>query len=260
MRQLIATKRGSRFDPRFRGRVAGASALGSSELALDSPLLSRRFISFEGPEGSGKSTQARRLAERLRELGEPVLLTREPGGTKIGEQIREILLATNGEPLAAPTEALLMTAARAQHVSEVIVPALQRDDWVITDRYVDSTYAYQGAARGLPRELLQSTQRLATGGLLPEATFLLDLPVEVGLKRRFRAQDATNRLDGESLAFHEHVRTGYHSLVREAPERWIVIDASQAEASISAEIWDAILRRFGNTLPAASNLVSGNNE
>lgn len=219
-----------------------------------------RFISFEGPEGGGKSTQSRLLADRLRSVGETVILTREPGGTKTGERIREILLSTSGEPLAPSTEALLMTAARAQHVSEVIEPALARGAWVITDRYIDSTYAYQGAARGLRLDLLCGTQELATGGLKPTVTFLLDLPVEIGLNRRFQSKDTTNRLDAESQAFHKRVRTGYHSLALAEPGRWVTVDATSDEASIAAQIWNALQSRFEHALPAAPNLVSGTDE
>jgi len=225
-----------------------------------SSALRKKFISFEGPEGAGKSTQARALAQRLRSFGLDVVLTREPGGTKTGEQIREILLSFTQDRLYETTEALLMSAARAQHVNEVIIPALASQKWVITDRYVNSTYAYQGFGRQIDRELLRDVQQLATGGILPFTTFLLDVPVAEGLSRRLASPEAFNRLDVESRAFHERVRTGYHSLVREAPERWVTIDASQDEASIATEIWNVMLRRFGNMLPVAPDLVGGINE
>jgi dTMP kinase len=225
-----------------------------------SPALRKRFISFEGPEGGGKSTQTRLLAEKLRELGQEVVLTREPGGTRTGEQIRDILLSFEQDRLSPATEALLMTAARAQHVYEVIVPNLARGAWVITDRYVDSTFAYQGAGRDLDPDLLYDAQQLATGGFLPRTTFLLDLPVEEGLKRRLASPEAFNRLDIESQAFHERVRTGYHVLAQADPERWVTVDASVDVASIAAIIWNEALRRFGELLPAAPNLVSGTSE
>ncbi len=195
----------------------------------------------------------------MRAGGAEVVLTREPGGTRIGEQVREILLSFSQDRLYESTEALLMTAARAQHVNEVIVPALFRG-WVITDRYVDSTYAYQGYGRGLDRELLHDAQQLATGGILPGTTILLDLDIAVGLERRLSSSDAFNRLDAESRAFHERVRTGYLKLKNDDPERWIVVDAARDESAIAADIWDALQRRFGSAFPTLPSLVSGTSE
>jgi dTMP kinase len=217
-----------------------------------------RFITLEGGEGAGKSTQARLLGERLQNAGVPVVVTREPGGTPAGERIRALLLAPGDDPIAPQTEALLMTAARAEHVSKVIVPSLDRGHWVISDRYVDSTFAYQGGGRNLPMMRLRQAQELATNGLMPEVTFLLDLPVESGLSRRMGAEEAPNRLDAEARSFHESVRTGYHSLVVSDRVRWHVVDATQSIEQIADDIWQEMLRRFGAWLPRVGNeRVSG---
>lgn len=222
--------------------------------------LRKRFISFEGPEGAGKSTQIKLLASKLEAFGLDVVLTREPGGTKTGEQIREILLSFRQDALDPATEALLMTAARAKHVDEVIVPALARGTWVLTDRYVDSTYAYQGYGRGLDIELLREIQQLATSGILPSTTLLLDLPVVEGLSRRLSSSEAFNRLDLESQAFHERVRTGYIRLASADPDRWQIVNASQNETAVAASIWEILRSRFGDELDAVPNIVSGTNE
>ena len=185
------------------------------------------FITFEGIEGSGKSTQVRRLAE---ELGSSALLTREPGGTDLGQAIRRLLL--HGGEMAAEAEVLLYLADRAQHVAEVIKPALQAGRIVLSDRYVDSTYAYQGHGRGLSLHLLRAATELATGGLLPDLTVFLDVPVALGLAR-VSQRGARDRLDGETREFHERTRVGYEALIQEDPERWLRIDASGS----SDEVW-----------------------
>jgi len=209
-----------------------------------------RFITFEGGEGSGKSTQAHLLGDRLRAAGRDVVVTREPGGTPVGEQIREIFLGSGDDPIASTTEALLMSAARAEHVAKVIEPALAAGSWIISDRYIDSTYAYQGGGRGLPVRQLQKIQELATGLLLPDLTFLLDLPVTSGLERRKRIASTNNRLDAETVAFHERVRSGYHSLVAVDPVRWIVVDGTQPIEAIASTIWREVSSRFGAWLEA----------
>lgn len=222
--------------------------------------LRKRFISFEGPEGAGKSTQIKLLATRLKSFGFDVVSTREPGGTRTGEQIREILLSPRQDVLDPATEALLMSAARAKHVAEVIVPALGDGAWVLTDRYVDSTYAYQGFGRGVDQYVLEEIQQLATRGVMPGTTLLLDLPVEDGLRRRLNSSEAFNRLDLESQAFHERVRTGYIRLASADPDRWQIVDASQNETTVAANIWEILRSRFGDELGATPNLVSGTNE
>jgi dTMP kinase len=210
-----------------------------------------RFITFEGGDGSGKSTQVQLLAEHMREAGLDVLVSREPGGTRAGEAIRAILLDPDDDPIAFETEALLMSAARAEHVRKVIGPALARGTWVISDRYVDSTYAYQGAGRGLSMPLLRQVQMLATGGMEPDFTVLLALPAEVGLDRRQRASGSQNRLDAEKQSFHERVRSGYDSLVAAEPHRWFVVSGTQSVEEIATTIWSEFSRRFGAWLDHA---------
>jgi dTMP kinase len=217
-----------------------------------------RFITLEGGEGAGKSTQARLLGDRLHEAGIPVVVTREPGGTPAGERIRALLLAPGEEPITPRTEALLMTAARAEHVARVIEPALGSGLWVISDRFADSTFAYQGGGRGLPLRQLQKAQELATDGLTPDLTLLLDLPVDIGLGRRMGGMEAPNRLDAEARTFHESVRTSYHSLVAADRVRWHVVDATSSVGQIADAIWQEVVRRFGAWLPVTQDqLVSG---
>jgi len=184
-----------------------------------------KFISFEGIEGTGKSTQAKLLQQGLLGLGHEVTLTEEPGGTLISLRIREILLSVDHTNMKPLTELLLYNAARAQHIEEVILPALNRGAVVITDRFTDSTFAYQGYGRGIDLKLLESIDRIATNGLRPDMTMLLDLDVETGLKRNRRI-NKTDRLELEDVEFHERVRKGYHELAAKEPERIKVLDAS----------------------------------
>lgn len=193
------------------------------------------FITFEGPDGGGKTTQIRRLAERLGDAGQPVLVTREPGGTSIGRELRRILLDADNALMPA-TEAFLMSADRAEHVQQVIRPALESGSIVLSDRYLDSTLAYQGGGRGLDMRLLRDMQSLATGGLAPDLTILLDLPVEEGIARK-RADADMNRLDHESLAFHERVAVAFRDLAHENPTRWLVINATQDVEMVHTAIW-----------------------
>lgn len=202
------------------------------------------FIVLEGPEGAGKSVQATRLAEWLRARGLTVVQTREPGGTATGDEIRAILLQSDHLHLQAETEALLMSAARAQHVREVLTPALDRGDAIVCDRYVDSTYAYQGGGRMLDMPQLAAIQQFATGGLAPDLCILLDLPVEVGLRRRHGDAEQINRIDRESLAFHQRVRQTFLELAQADPSTWVVIDASAPIAAVTAAIQAAVATRF----------------
>jgi len=204
-----------------------------------------RFIVFEGPEGAGKSLQASRLAGALRDDGYDVVLTREPGGTPLGEEIRSLLLRADGYDMLPEAEALLMTAARAQHVADVIKPALAAGAIAVCDRFVDSTLAYQGGGRGLPREPLEALQRFATGGLVPDLRILLDLPVAVGLSRRLSEQESVNRIDAANLAFHERVRQTFLTLAAKHPASWVVIDAQQPVADVARQVWEAV----ASTLP-----------
>jgi len=176
------------------------------------------FISFEGIEGTGKSTQAKLLYTYLREKGADVILTEEPGGTQISVKIREVLLSVEHKEMSALTELLLYNASRAQHIQEVIMPALDRGAFVITDRFTDSTLAYQGYGRGLDLHLIDSIDLIATGRLRPDITLLLDLDVQTGLKRN-RGINKTDRLELEDVPFHERVRNGYHMLAAKEPGR-----------------------------------------
>jgi dTMP kinase len=184
-----------------------------------------KFISFEGIEGTGKSTQAKLLQQGLLGLGYEVILTEEPGGTLISLRVREILLSVDHTNMKPITELLLYNAARAQHIEEVILPALNRGAVVITDRFTDSTFAYQGYGRGIDLKLLESIDKIATNGLRPDMTMLLDLDVETGLKRNRRI-NKTDRLELEDVEFHKRVRKGYHELAAKEPERIKVLDAS----------------------------------
>ena len=192
------------------------------------------FITFEGPEGGGKSTQIHRLAETLADQGYVVWTTREPGGTRVGEMIRPILLGRQQSPMAAWSEALLFTAARAQHVDEVIRPRLQRGEIVLCDRYSDSTLAYQGYGRGLDLTVLRELQNHATGDLPPDLTILLNLPIEAGLARIPRPDQ--DRLDRETTAFHERVREGYQQMAAAEPRRWREVDASADPDQVAERI------------------------
>jgi dTMP kinase len=176
------------------------------------------FISFEGIEGTGKSTQAKLLYAYLKEKGADVILTEEPGGTQISVKIREVLLSVEHKEMSPLTELLLYNASRAQHIQEVIMPALDRGAMVITDRFTDSTLAYQGYGRGLDLQLIDSIDLIATGRLKPDITLLLDLDVQTGLKRN-RGINKTDRLELEDVAFHERVRNGYHMLAAKEPTR-----------------------------------------
>jgi dTMP kinase len=194
------------------------------------------FIAFEGPEGAGKSTQIRRLATLLEAQGREVVVTREPGGTPVGDAIRGVLLDVGDYAMLPQTEAFLLSASRAQHVHDVIRPALDRGAIVLCDRFADSSMAYQGGGRGMDRSALRCLERIATGGTEPGLRILLDLPVEIGLARRHQDAASVNRIDRAGTAFHERVRDGYHQLVAERPEAWAVVDAAQSPDRVLADI------------------------
>ena len=209
------------------------------------------FITFEGVEGSGKTTQVEMLADRLQQAGYPAITTREPGGTPISDRIRAVVLDQSRVEIHPHTEALLMCAARAQLVNELIQPALDSGHVVICDRYSDSTFAYQGFARGQDLATLRTLNHFATGGLVPHLTLLLDLPRRgPGLERRFgpgNSAATTNRMDRLDLAFHQKVAAGYHSLAEAGPERWHLVDATLGVDDVAAAIWEitaAFLRYF----------------
>lgn len=199
------------------------------------------FITLEGPEGSGKSSQIGLLAEFLRAQGYDVLQTREPGGTRIGDQIRACLHDVANTEMTAVTEVLLYAASRAQHVDELIRPALQAGKVVLCDRFADSTIAYQGYGRGLNLDNLHTLTRIATGGLKPHLTLLLDIDVERGLARRTMGGEEMNRLDLEAVSFHQRVRQGYHTLAAAEPGRWIIVDADRPVGEVQQDLGTAVL-------------------
>jgi dTMP kinase len=206
------------------------------------------FVTLEGPEGSGKSTHAPRLAEYLRSQGRDVLLTREPGGTSIGDQIRVILNDHGNSAMQPRAEILLFCASRAQLVTQMIRPHLEHGGTVVCDRFSDSTLAYQGYGRGLDLSALQSITVFADGGLKPHLTLLMDLPVEEGLNRRRHSGGDWNRLDAQEVEFHQRVRQGYLELARQEPERWVRIDSQKNEDDVWEQIRKAVdvhLRKGG---------------
>lgn len=194
-----------------------------------------KFITFEGPDGSGKTAQLDILAEQLIQDGYPIQTTREPGGTSIGDQIRDTLLDLKNTAMVDRTEALLYQAARAQLVDEIIKPHLAEGGIVLCDRYADSTLAYQGYGHRNTVESLQGIIHYATGGLTPDLTLLLDLEPEVGLQRRLDAGEL-NRLDAYDINFHHRVRAGYLELVKADPDRWIIVDAGRPFEEVQKEL------------------------
>ncbi len=197
------------------------------------------FVTIEGGEGVGKTTLLAALADRAREAGLDVVMCREPGGTALGERLRDALLRAGGDAPDAHAELLVFAAARAQLVAEVIRPALERSALVLCDRYADSTTAYQHFGRGLPRATVDAVNAAATGGLTPDLTLLLDLPPAEGLRRAGRAGDYMER---EDLAFHERVRAGFAALAQAEPARWRVLDASRGADDVAAAAWGEVSR------------------
>lgn len=205
-----------------------------------------RFITFEGPEGGGKSTQVQALAEALRAEGRTVLVTREPGGTPLAEKIRGLVRDERADPPVARSEVLLFLAARAQVVAEVIRPALARGEWVLCDRFADSTFAYQGYGRGIAVDLLRHFNDFATEGLVPDLTVLLDVPPEVSRARLAAREAATataaDRIEQAGAEFHARLRTGFLALAKAEPARFAVIDASRPLAEVSRQVLAAVRR------------------
>ena len=207
------------------------------------------FITFEGPDGSGKSTQIQLLSAALTTGGYNVLTVREPGGTSISEQIRDVVHSLRNREMSDRAECLLYNAARAQLVDQLIVPHLrQADGIVLCDRYADSTLAYQGYGRGLDLEAVKSVIAFATHALKPDVTFYLDLAVEAGIERRKQGGGEWNRLDDQALEFHRRVRAGYLQMVREEPERWVCIDGARTVAEIQADIHAVVEKKLGSAL------------
>jgi len=203
-----------------------------------------RFITLEGGEGAGKSTQLRRLAAALEAHGKSCTVTREPGGSPGAEEIRTLLV--NGLPgrWDALTETLLLFAARADHVARTIRPALDAGRFVVCDRFTDSTFAYQGVGRDMPRETIRRIESIVLDDFKPDITLLLDLPVETGLARAKARGALESRFENFDTAFHERLRQAFLDIAKRSPDRCIVIDASQSEDEVAASIWEAVSRRF----------------
>ncbi len=206
-----------------------------------------KLISFEGSEGSGKSTQIARLAAHLQEIGREVVATREPGGTEIGEQIRNIIVHNSrGDEMCPETELLLFTAARAQVVREVIAPALQRGAVVLSDRYLDSSTVYQGIARNLAPGPVSEINQFAVGNVMPDLTIVIDVPTEVSLARiRQRASDLPDRMERENISFYTKVREGYLLLAKQWPGRVVVLDGTLTPDELDQKVWAAVEPRLG---------------
>lgn len=205
------------------------------------------FITFEGPEGCGKTTQSKLFAEFLEHSGLNVLYTREPGGTPIGEQIRKVLMALDNTAMDPRAEALLFSAARAQLVHQIIKPHLEQGGVVVSDRYYDSTLAYQGYGLQQDLEALRQVTRFATSDLTPDLTLLVDVPVEVGLERKQQGKE-WNRLDAYALEIHKRVRQGYLELARAEPERWVIIDGCDSPEEVEEAIQAVTKERLGELL------------
>jgi len=212
-----------------------------------------KLISFEGSEGSGKTTQIARLAQHLQKIGRDVISTREPGGTEIGEQIRNIIVHNSkGDEMCAETELLLFAAARAQLVREVIAPAMLRGAVVLSDRFLDSSTVYQGVARNLSPDPVNQINLFAVGSVMPDVTIIIDVPTEVSLARiRQRASDLPNRMERENIDFYDKVREGYLVLAKGLPERFIVVDGTANEDIVEKKIWAEVQKRLEAEEPLA---------
>ena len=204
------------------------------------------FISFEGTEGCGKTTQINRLADRLQEVGLKVLLTREPGGTRLGEEIRHLLKhSVVAENICPKSELLLFAASRAQLVREIIIPSLKEGQVVLCDRFLDSTTVYQGTARNLSACSVNSINQFAIDNLMPDLTFVIDIPTELGMKRiKKRTSGLLDRLEQESIEFHQRVRKGYLLLVKSDPRRFFSIDGSRDPSVVEKEIYEKVRNHF----------------
>lgn len=204
------------------------------------------FITLEGGEGAGKSTQAALLAERLRAAGRTVVVTREPGGSPKAEQIREALLSGTVKEFGPLAEAVLFSVARADHIDRVIGEALARGRWVVCDRFLDSTRAYQGASGGVPAPIISALERLTLKGLRPNLTIMLDIPADQGLARaaRRRPGERVDRFESQTLAQHETIRRAFLDIAQEEPRRCVVVDASKPEALVAEDVWEVVEQRL----------------
>ena len=205
-----------------------------------------RLITFEGGEGTGKSTHAALVADRLKSLGIGVVLTREPGGSPGAEVIRHVLLSGVAKPLGPEAEAMLFAAARDDHVRNTIEPALARGAWVVSDRFIDSTRVYQGSLGHLDPKFMRALERVTVGELRPDLTFILDVPAQVGLERakERRAGGSADRFESESLSFHEELRQAFRMLVMSEGARCVVIDATEAKQTVADRIWKTVNDRL----------------
>ncbi len=206
-----------------------------------------QFITFEGTEGVGKSTQLANAADTLKGLGVDVVVTREPGGTPMAESIRELLLAPRDEAVDETTELLLMFAARAQHLNTRILPALERGQWVLCDRFTDATFAYQGGGRGVSSERIAMLESLVQGDVRPDHVILLDAPVETGMKRA-RSRGDLDRFEQEAVSFFQRIRDTYLERAQVAPERYSVVDASASLEQVTASIRDLVCKFYSDLL------------
>ena len=195
-----------------------------------------KFISLEGVEGAGKSTQLSFIQDCLTSLGKTVVVTREPGGTELSEKIRKLLLEPTGTAMADDTELLLMFASRAEHISQVINPAIHRGDWVLCDRFLDATYAYQGGGRGIQRQRIRQIADWTLKGLIPDLTILFDLPVELGLKRVVERQEKIDRFEQEKVDFFKKIRQSYLQSAKAEPNRIKIVDASLSITEIQKQL------------------------
>ena len=213
-----------------------------------------RFVTFEGGEGAGKSTQIKMLAARLESEGMRVVLTREPGGSPGAEIMRHLVLSGKGKLLGAEAETLLFAAARDDHVRNVILPALSQGSWVLCDRFFDSTRAYQGSLGKVAPDVLNAMQRVTIGDLKPDLTLILDVPVEVGLKRAAarRGAGAPDRFEAEDIKFHKGLRDAFHKIAADDPKRCVLIDATAGPDPVSLLVWDAVRERLFTAVAAAS--------
>lgn len=202
------------------------------------------FITLEGGEGAGKSTQVKRLADRLKRGGKRVVVTREPGGSPKAEALREVILSGKAKPFGPLAETVLFAAARASHLDETIRPALDRGDWVISDRFIDSTRVYQGAQGAVDERVIGALERVVVGDTRPDLTIILDIPADVGLHRVAIRNKRPDRFENESLQFHMKLRDRFLAIAKAEPERCVVVDASQQAEFVSKAIWEAVAHRF----------------
>ena len=203
-----------------------------------------RLITFEGGEGAGKSTQVSILVERLRNAGRHAIATREPGGSPAAEDIRETLLSGKVKQFGPFAEALLFSIARQDHIDTVISDALARGQWVVCDRFLDSTRAYQGATGGVPAPVISALERLTLHGIMPNLTIVLDIPVEEGLARMARRRGAPDRFESQDISQHERIRKAFLDIAEEEPGRCVVIDARKPEALVAEDVWEAVAERL----------------